>query len=329
MNQNSEAIGVIAVQKLIPLLLFVLLTPFSLGLFALDASAQNLHAIAVVVNGIPITEYDLAQHMDVALKTYMRRAGDQWDPAQTEPFKAAQRKPLLEKMVDDILLEEEVERLNIVVDPAQIDAFIQKLRDVEGVDSDELFEEELAKMNFTMKSFRKKIEDDMLKQRLIGGIVGSKLVITDTDIEQEFQKNPNFEGGERYHLRVIMTPNQDEMDKVIEEIEGGMSFAEAAKTHSTGPAAEEGGDMGNIALMNMAEAWRQALVGVEQGDYTDPFVADESYVLLQFVSTSSMSVDDIPGMREKIFNEIRDKKRNLHFAEYVERLRDLAIIEWK
>ncbi len=329
MNQNSEAIGVIAVQKFIPLLLFVLLTFFSLGLCAQGALAQNLHAIAVVVNGIPITEYDLAQNMDVALKTYMRRSGDQWNPAQTEQFKASQRKPLLEKMVDDILLDEEVKRLKLVVDPAQIDAFIERIRGLEGIENDELFENELAKMNFTMKSFRKKVENDLLKKRLVGGIVGSKVVITDTDIEKEFQKNPNFEGGERYHLRVIMTPSPEEMDKVIKEIEGGMDFAEAAKIHSIGPAAEEGGDMGSIALMNMAETWRQALAEVELGDYTKPFAVDGTQTLLQLVDKSSMSVDDIPGMREQIFQEIRERKLNQHVDEYIKRLRNLAIIEWK
>ncbi|MBU1247955.1 MAG: SurA N-terminal domain-containing protein [Proteobacteria bacterium] len=292
--------------------------------------AEDVHSILVVVNGEPITKYDLDEQLNIVRANFRLKLGDRFDPVQAEQAINEQRQGIIEKMVEEILLEEEVTRLQLRVDPAQIDAYFDRLREMDEFKDDEASAATLANMGLTMEAFRAKVEKDMLKQQLIQGIVGTKLVVTETEIDEAFASKPEAAGGLRQHLKAIMVPTEEEMDTVVAAIDGGkMTFEEAAKAYSAGPAPEEGGDLGLIVETDMSEAWKAALSDLESGEVSEPFHVDGTYVLLKFEESSSLRVNDAPGMRDKIFQEIRERKLNEQYDGYMKRLRETAVIEWK
>lgn len=310
--------------------LMVLFAAIGAGmLFPPSVSAGDSFGIVVVVNGTPITKYDLQSHMDRMVKNFKARQGSRANEAELVRAVEEQRSQIVQNMIDEQLMNEEIARLNLTVDPKQVDAYLDKVKKDAGAD-EIAFEAQMQDMGITLEEFREKVETDMLKQRLVSGMVGAKLVITDADIESEFEKNPEVQGGLRYHLRAIIVPTAEEMETVVDAVRGGsMTFAEAAQAYSVGPVPEEGGDIGSIALHAMASDWQQALQDVEPGELAEPFESNGQHVLLELVETSKLNVDDFPGMRDKLFNQIRERRMGVLFDEYMDRLREMAIIEWK
>jgi peptidyl-prolyl cis-trans isomerase SurA len=200
----------------------------------------------------------------------------------------------------------------------------------EGVETEEELAELLKNLNQTPESFRAKVRKDMLKQRLVQGMIGSKLVITDAQIEEEFAGSTEHSGGANYHLRVIMMPSAEELDDVLEQVDDGdLTFAEAATRYSVGPVPELGGDLGSIPANGMAEDWRAAVEAVEPGERTAVFDANGMATVLLVEGMGALKVDDVPGMRDKIFEKLRSEKMEVLFEEYMDRVRQMAVIEWK
>lgn len=293
-------------------------------------AAQEQLKILVVVNGKPITSYDLDEQLEIMATSAAITRKQEPTPEAVAAIKREMRDDVLTDMIEQILLMEEIDRLELTVPDEQVDAYIDRVMMAEGLETEEELDERLAQMNQTLEQFRERIHDDMLKQRLVQGMVGNKLVITDAQIEEEFATSPEYSGGERYHLRVIMVESPERMDELLEIIEDGdMSFAEAAAAHSVGPLAEEGGDMGFVPYSGMAETWKNALEGVEVGERSEPFEVDGMQTVLLLEDVGAMKVDDLPGMRDKIFMKLRNEKMEVLFDEYMERLKDVAVIEWK
>lgn len=294
------------------------------------AWAGDSFKIVVVVNGTPITKYDIDEQMDLvatSLRSRPETAG--LSPAEMQHRLDQERPKIIETMIEEQLMKEEIDRLELSVDDEMVDNYLATIRKENHLEDDAVFNQELAKMDITLQQFRDKIKNDMQKQRLVQGMVSSKLVITETEVEEEFAKYPESQGGLRQHLRAIIVPTSEEMEDVTSALDDGMSFSDAAQKYSQGPVPEEGGDLGFIATINLAPAWRNALEGVEVGGISEPFEVDGNVVVLQLVEESLLSIDDVPGMRDKVFKKLRSEKMSVLFDEYMGRLREMAVVEWK
>lgn len=66
--------------------------------------------------------------------------------------------------------------------------------------------------------------------------------------------------------RHILVDSEDKAKEIIVEIKGGTDFAEAAKTHSTGPSGPGGGDLGYFTRDQMVAPFADAAFAMQAGE---------------------------------------------------------------
>lgn len=314
-----------------PLLaLIVLLTP-------LTAFATEMQSIKAVVNGEVITSYDYEQRWATIYKRIKGQYGDQLNHPEMQAQLAQLKEKLFDQMVDELILTQEATRNQIVISDQEIDGVINDIKQKQG-QSAEAFQEFLAKNETTEEELRQSIREDMLKRRMVQSNVSSRIVITDKEIMDEYNRRAGASSGasagdmvRTIHLSVIMASDEASMKKIVEEIDDGMTFAEAANTYSVGPAVGAGGDLGSFSFSDLSIVWREALDGVEKGEMSKPFEADGQYVLLLITDEAEgqavAAIDE--ATHEAIYEELRQKKYDKLFEEFIGVMRERAVIEYK
>ncbi|MGE4292514.1 MAG: SurA N-terminal domain-containing protein [Desulfovibrio sp.] len=310
-----------------PLLALLLL------LMPLTAHASEVQSIKAVVNGEIITSYDFDQRWSTIYKRIKQQYGDKLQHPDMQKQLADLKDKLLGQMVDETIMAQESARKGVVIEDADIDAYIANFKREQHMD-EEQFQQSLTRNNLTEEELRKQIKEDMVKRRMVQNNVSSRIVVTDQEIMDAYKKQSGAKEGEtlrQVDLSVIMAADKGVMDKIVEEIKGGMSFAEAADTYSTGPAVGAGGSLGTFSFSDLAETWRNALEGVEKGEMSEPFEADGQFVLLKVLDEGEgqtvATMDE--ATHDAIYEELRKKKFDALFEEFMETLRERAVVEYK
>ena len=92
--------------------------------------------------------------------------------------------------------------------------------------------------------------------------------VSDADLKARYEKEiAATPAEEEISARHILLATEDEAKAVIAELETGKDFAELAKEKSTGPSAEQGGDLGFFTKGRMVPEFEAAAFQLQAGEY--------------------------------------------------------------
>ncbi len=290
------------------------------------AAAEVRDRIVAQVNGEIITLYDLNRQLAPMLERFNPSHG------QVEDEKiGALRRQLLDRLIDDILLEQEAARLTLTVTELELENQMRKIR-TENRLSEEEFERQLSLQGMSLDDYRKKLRKDILKYRLIGAMVRRKVVVTKEDIQKYYDAHMGEYGVEQdVHLGlIILRPGSSAEELRQRIVSGELSFADAAKAASIGPGASAGGDIGRLKWDEIAPDWKKALRDLKPGEISQPISVNETYeALLLLQSRGEGERKPLSEVEDQIRDILLEPKYEQQFAEYMHRLRAKAIIENK
>ncbi|MFP5222474.1 MAG: SurA N-terminal domain-containing protein [Acidobacteriota bacterium] len=294
------------------------------------AQQMVVDKIVAQVNGEVITLFELNEKVKIYTTQVEKRAFNPSDPA-TKELQAR----ILKTMVEDILLKQEAARLKVVVSDTEVESRIREMREKAKL-SDEQFNQQLRLEGMSRKDFASVIKKDILKKQLLGYMVQRKVVVTDEEVRSYYEGNKSgmkAETGQRIGL--IMLGKMDEAKALRQRIASGqISFADAARKFSTGPGADQGGDLGKVELKDLAPELRQALQNVSAGGVSEPVLLDGKPVLLTIAADSGKAAAPAPvgpppyeSVRDEIFERIYKEKLEKQFTDYMDKLRSKSVIK--
>jgi peptidyl-prolyl cis-trans isomerase SurA len=307
-------------------------------------ATQLVDRVVAVVNGKLITLFDVNSRV---AEVVQRTQGVTFKP--DDPRGDDLRRQVLESMITDLLIETEAGRLKVNVSDTEIDAQIEEIRKKNNL-TQQQFTAELAKEGMTLKQFREKMRLDSIKKRLLGFMVHRKVLVTDDEIRDYYEKNKNSLSAAKSvlgpkvsaGLGFIMLPSKKQAEELRAKLNSGaMTFADAAKKFSIGPGRDQGGDLGDVQLKDLAAPLRDALSAVPAGQVSEPVMLDGKAVLLvqrtpqaaapekpaaPAVSAAGPSYE---GARDQIQELLYKQKFDKLFQEYIDNLRSKAVIEIK
>ncbi len=296
------------------------------------AQSDDSFKILVVVNGKPITNVDFEEKLEIALisiNSQLKKQGR--DPLTMSDLRKQKEitDRILDQYIEEILLQQEIDRYELTVSEEELDARIAAIQQSRGISEEEM-REVLAKTDETLEGFREQLRTDLLKHQLIRGKVGKKIVVTETEVMDEYKKRASLESGVLVHLALILLPPDQPADKVLEEIkDGDKTFAEAADAYSVGAGVGEGGDLGWLDMGDMAEDWREAVVDLEDGEISEPFDANGQQAMIMLVERKQGEATMDETLKDQIFEEIREQKFQETLDEYLDTIRTQALIQYK
>ncbi len=313
------------------------------SLLAMPARAVELvDKVVAVVNGKLITLFDLNTRVDELMQ---RTQGVSFKP--DDPRYAEVRKQVLDSMINDILIEQEASRMKVTVSETELDTQIDEIKKKNNITEQQL-KTELAKEGMTFKQFRDKMREDSIKKRLLGYMVHRKILITDDEIRDFYEKNKTNLPTEKSILGpkvsgtigFIMVPTKKQAEDLRAQIQSGkISFAEAAKRFSMGPGREQGGNLGDVQVKDLAPPLREALQGISPGQVSQPVMLDGKAVLLtlrsgqeaapkpEAATPTQASGPSYESAREQVQETLYRQKFDKLFQEYIDNLRSKAVVE--
>lgn len=300
-------------------------TAFLLFFLITSPVRAAINGVAAVVNGEMITAFDLQAE---TAPEAMRRGLNPKDPNQAAAIEEL-TKATLERMINNIILTQEAQRLKISVGDSEVDNEIQQIMSRNKMTPEE-FQRQLQIQRTTEKDFRERIRSSILRNRLLANMVGRKVIVTKEEIADYYnQHKQTFMNNQKVRFAVIVYPPTENAEAQAARIRSGkLSFEQAARQVSVGPHAQEGGDVGVVDWNSLDPTWQDRLSQLKPGDVSGLFEVNNGLKgqlkLLSMESGDGQTLEEATPQIERI---LREPKLQERFREYSEQLRKRAVVE--
>lgn len=309
------------------LLLLAAFLALSSNAFAANSEAPQsivINKIAAVVNGEMITLHELRQH---AAAEFIRAGINPSDPAARNEVNMLMSKTL-SVMIDDMLLRQEAERLQLKATDSEIENELRMLVQ-RNQTTMKAFEAQVVAQGGAMDMVRERIRHNILSQRIINFMIARKSVVTKEEINAYYEEHKNDFSAERSVdiSLLIFSPSAKADDIHGRIIKGALSFEEAVKQYSEGPAVNEGGRLGMIKWEDLAAPFKSQIMDMRIGGVSAVFHANSRICMLKLNDATngrSMTLEEATPEIERVLREPRLQER---FIEYTQQLRSRAVID--
>ncbi|MBW1988920.1 MAG: peptidyl-prolyl cis-trans isomerase [Deltaproteobacteria bacterium] len=291
---------------------------FLFCLSAAPASAELVDRVVAIVNSEVVTLSELNDLLGPVSKGI--RSSEYPDEVKEKMIYSI-REEILAGMVEDELARQEAKRQGITINDAAVDAAIEEMKKARQI-TDEDLRKGLEAEGLSWEEYREHIRNQLLRNRLVGREVNSKIVVTEEEIQDYYASHPEEFGAKRLvHLRTIsrrtyagMTPG--EKDRIREELEqarkllsGGAPFEEVERRYSDTPGK---GDLGFSRVGELSPEVAQAVAGMEPGDYSDVLETGRGFMVVQLVEENAMDPKPLEEVRteieKKLYRQVVDER---------------------
>jgi len=298
--------------------------------------AEVVDRIVATVNDEIILLYDLNQtirpHVD-----RIKASNYSYEKERQMLFKL--REDALNMLIERELAGQEIKRYKISVSQQEINNAIEMLKKTRFITDEEL-REELKRQGVTLEEYRKEIEEQILRERLISREVKSKIVITSEDIKTYYENHKAvYAGKKKYHLRNIImkvAADADETEKlmifkkieaVLSELKQGEPFDKLARTYSDSPLSSEGGDLGMFDLKDLSPLLQEAVKVLKEGEYTPVLDTDQGYQILYVQEIQKSPGKTLEESTPEISQKLYQDTVNIKFASWLKDLKSRSHIK--
>ena len=302
--------------SLLAVLLFLVCFP--------QGQAATVNEIVAVVNGEAITRYELQQEM----RNSPAQSGTGVMGLQRDKDGDRERK-VLRSMINETLFVQEADRLGMSVPDEVVRSRLERVRQENGLSREEL-EEYLRERGRDLDQFRETIRRKIKVNRLLSSMVRQKVVLTQEELRSYYKEHKDdFLPPSEVELSIILMRDRQELKTLRARIrQGEVAFSRAARRHSVGPGAEQGGNMGTVAFDDLNQQLRDVVLDLESGQMSQVFPFRNAQALLRLERMqSSQGEEAFSRVRDEVRQEAYSRKVRQRFEEYVDKLRSQAVID--
>ena len=297
---------------------------------------EIVERIVAVVNDDIITYLEVQKELS-PYEAQIKAVG--YDPEKEQQMLYRVRSDVVEKLVDQKILDQEIKRYKITVSDQDIDNDIERIK-ASKLWTDEDFRKALEYEGMTIESYREKLKKQALRARLLNTVVRANIVITEEDIASYYASNiEKYQGELKYHLRnIIMRVLEDagtegkrsvleKMENIKAALENGASFESLARQYSESVLAKNGGDLGILPYKDFSSQLKQALEGLSIGQHTGVLDTDQGFQI--FYIENILTENEI--LLEEAYSEIEStlykELSEKAFTDWLNTLRETSHIK--
>ncbi|MGM0397068.1 MAG: peptidylprolyl isomerase [Bacillota bacterium] len=165
------------------------------------------------------------------------------------------------------------------------------------------------------------------KKNLLKGYAFNKLV-ADINTEEEemkefFQENKSlFSQQETMKASHILVEDEDKAEEIIQEIDDGLDFEEAAANYSSCPSKEAGGSLGEFGKGQMVPEFEEAAFNLEVGAISEPVKTQFGYHIIRLDAKNEAQEPQFEEVKEQVQQQVLAKKQE---AKYQSKIAGLKI----
>ncbi|MCG6892658.1 MAG: SurA N-terminal domain-containing protein [Desulfobacteraceae bacterium] len=312
-----------------------LLTPLLMALvgWILCCPARSVIGAEVVDRIVAVVNEDiiLLTELNQVARPYIQRIRNMnYSPEQENRMIFKVREDLIQQLVDQKLTDQEVERHKISISEKEIDNTIERFKQANHF-TDERLRSELEKEGLSMTEYRERIKEQILRSRLVNRQVRSKIVITDADVRDYFERHPEKYGKtKRVYLRNLMMripagadasqkeAAMERMNQILDKLRSGETF------DKTGTA---GRDLGFFDFAQLSPQLQEAMKDLKPGEYTPVLDTDQGLQIFYLQDIEVVPGKSLEEASDEIEQELYKEIVNEKFQSWLEDLRKRSHIK--
>lgn len=308
---------------------------------ALGAGAPRAHAAVVEkIAAIVGDEIILRSEVEEGAKPFMAEIAAETSQPQREARAAALRKEILDRMIDEKLLEQQAAEFKLEVSSEEVDRSIEQVKQINRLSDAELAQQ-LQQYGMSMAAYRKRIKGDLRRHKVISAAVGSKVSVSEADVQAYYEKH--YRAGTNTEVRashvfVAIPENADnatvlEREKharaILARAKAGEDFAKLAKELSDDPATRnDGGDLGFFGKeMGLPRPVEELVFSMKVGDVGGPVRGDRGFHVIKLMDARAKEVKPLAEVKDEIRSQLRAKEVERQTKSYLGELRKRTLVD--
>jgi peptidyl-prolyl cis-trans isomerase SurA len=293
--------------------------------------------IVAVVNDEVIT----LSEWNNAFEAYRERIDASYQGPDQEKIRAENKLILLNRMIDNLLMEQEARKTAITVRNEEVTDAINDVQKQRKMSEDE-FGKALEREGMTPDSYRKDVRDQLMRIKLIRRDIKSRVAVTDEEIGEYYRKHrEDYEGKDAVRIKQILFVLPNEADSAMKEklradageihrrLMNGEPFNQLSARYSQGPEAAAGGDIGYIEQGAILHEVDEAAFSLPLNQISRVIESSVGFHIIQVIDRRGAGFKAIENVREEIREKIDREKMEKKFGEWLDELRKKSHIEIK
>lgn len=268
--------------------------------------------IVASIDGDPITVAEL-RHYGVAGAPFL--------PAEVR----GSYKALLDSMIENRLLQFEYEKNGIKASDEMVDRYISGVL-ADNQQNRKQLELDIAKAGLSWSDYYERMRQEVQRIQLVNLEIRSRVNIPEEEVRQAWEEDPQFLESEKLDVAVIYIPaplsgdGADEAREKADEVrqQAKRNFSSAAKEHSQGPGASDGGELGAFERGTMAPHYEKALIGLDKGDVSVPIQGPGGYYIVKLLDVRSEGRKPFEDVKERLADSLYDKRLNERYMKWLD-----------
>lgn len=175
---------------------------------------------------------------------------------------------------------------------------------------------------------------EQLKRSLLAQLYVSNIMnnveVSEQEAKDYYDKNKaTFVKPEMVKASHILVKTEDEANKVIDEINGGLSFADAANKYSSCPSKQAGGSLGEFGRGQMVPEFENAVFAMNVGEMSKPVKTQFGYHIIKLDEKEDKKELQFEEAKNEINKKVRYEKQNKAYTEKQQELKEKYTVEYK
>ncbi len=263
------------------------------------ASAQLAHGITAVVNDDIVTTHDLRQRVLFMLATT--------GVERTEESLTRIQAQALRNLIDEKIQLQESEKYEQNISQEEIDRSVARLIGRNGLDPQEVVQR-LAATGISINTLRDQVKSDIAWQRIVNGLYGSRIRISDAQIDETLNRlianasKPSYRVAEIY---IEASPDIGGMDGAMEgakamltQLREGAPFPLLAQQFSSSPTAAKGGDLGWVREGELRPEINDVMIGLKKGELAEPIQVPGGVYVIALLDTQMNEAQTVYKLKQ-------------------------------
>ncbi|MBS7526114.1 peptidylprolyl isomerase [Fusibacter paucivorans] len=170
-------------------------------------------------------------------------------------------------------------------------------------------------------------KENLLKQFNIKNLIEG-VAVTDDEATAFYEANTQyFASGEQVKASHILVDTLEKANEVQEALKGDLSFEEAAKTYSSCPSKENGGDLGFFQKGQMVPEFEAAAFEMATDTVSEPVQTQFGFHIIKKTGYTEAAVQSFDAVAAQIKQQLLIQKQNATYLEKVEALKSKYTVE--
>lgn len=167
-----------------------------------------------------------------------------------------------------------------------------------------------------------KVKSIVLKQYAINKLL-SDVSATEGEVTEYYNDHKEqFKKPESVRASHILVKEEEEANKIIDELNNGLSFEEAAGKYSQCPSKSNGGDLGEFTRGKMVPEFERVAFKLEVGELSEPVKTQFGYHLIKVVDKKEAGIKSLEEAKGQITQQVTGLKQQEKYLNKTNELRN-------